>query len=77
METTKKIRQFDVAVQPLFVAFRPLEAAQSTHRLLAGWLDTSEELACIKLSLSLTLIARNQISKSEQSRLIAESHLAG
>jgi hypothetical protein len=49
----------------------------TTHIDCFQLLDTSEELACIKLSLSLSLIARNQISNSKHSRLIAESRLAG
>jgi hypothetical protein len=31
METTKKLLQFYVAERPLFIAIRPLDAAQSTH----------------------------------------------
>jgi hypothetical protein len=53
---------------------------EHTHRPLPEHLqllDTSEEIARIKLSLSLSLIERNQISKPKQSRLIAELQLAG
>jgi hypothetical protein len=76
--------QIDAAVTAS-IAVRPSNAAHSTHtyRLLARahadcslLLDTSKEVACIKLTLSLTLIARNQISESKHGRLIAESQLA-
>jgi hypothetical protein len=46
-----------------------------TYRLLATWLDTSEELASINFSLSVTLVARKQIPKSKETRLIAETQM--